>query len=105
MEEALSDLTEEEVTPFEINDVEEGAKTKGRLAGKALYCNIFHINAIASALRPAWSNPRGLEFSSVGENMFLADFESRRDRDRVNDGAPWHVSKNAVILEVFVDCM
>jgi hypothetical protein len=107
MEEALGrlDLTEEEVTPFVIDDVEEGAKLRWRLAGKVLYRNIFHINTIASALRPAWGNPRGLEFSSVGENMFLADFESQRDRDRVKEGAPWHVSKNAVILEVFVDWM
>jgi hypothetical protein len=93
------------MTPFEIDDVEEGAKPKWRLAGKVLYRNIFHINTIASALRPAWGNPRGLEFSSVGENMFLADFKSQRDHDRVKEGALWHVSKNAVILEVFVDCM
>jgi hypothetical protein len=106
MEEALGrlELTEEEVTTFEINDVEEGARPKWRLAGKVLYSNIFHINTIASDLRPAWGNPRGLEFSSVGENMFLADFESQRDRDRVKEGASWHVGKNAVILEVFVDC-
>lgn len=35
----------------------------------------------------------------------MADFETQRDRDRVRDGAPWHVSKNAVILEEFVPWM
>jgi hypothetical protein len=107
MEEALGrlDLTEEEVTPFVINDAEEGGKPKWMLAGKVLYRNSFHIQTIASALRPAWGNPRGLEFRSVGENKFVAEFESQRDRDRVRDGSPWHVSKNAVILEEFVECM
>jgi hypothetical protein len=37
------DLTEEEVTPFVINDVEEGEKPKWMLAGKVLYRNMFHI--------------------------------------------------------------
>jgi hypothetical protein len=107
MEEALGrlDLTEEEATPFVINDVEEGAQPKWMLAGKVLYRNTFHIHTITSALRPAWGNPRGLDFCSLGDNKFVAEFETQRDRDRVRDGSPWHVSKNVVILEEFVECM
>jgi hypothetical protein len=37
--------------------------------------------------------------------MFVADFDSQRDRDRVKAGSPWHVSHNAVIIEEFVDHM
>ena len=33
--------------------------------------------------------------------MFAAEFEPKRDRDRVWEGGPWHISKNAVILEDF----
>lgn len=33
--------------------------------------------------------------------MFAAEFESKRDRDRVWEGSPWHISKHAVILEDF----
>lgn len=33
------------------------------------------------------------------------EFESKRDLDCVWEGAPWHISKNAVILEVFEDHM
>jgi hypothetical protein len=107
LEEAMGrlDLTEDEAVPLVVNDAEGGSKTKWTLAGKVLFRNVFHIQTISSALRPAWGNPRGLEFRPVGENMFLADFESQRDRDRVRDGSPWHVSKNAVILEEFVECM
>jgi hypothetical protein len=99
------DLTEDEATPLVVNDVDDGGKQKWMLAGKILYRNSFHIHTIISALRPAWGNPRGLEFRSVGENLFVAEFESQRDRDRVRDGAPWHISKNAVILEEFVEYM
>ena len=74
-------------------------------AGKVLHRKIFHIQTIANALRPAWGNPRGLFFRPVGENTFVADFENRRDRDRVREGSPWHVSKHAVVLEDFDACM
>ncbi|KAM0890300.1 hypothetical protein ACQ4PT_027121 [Festuca glaucescens] len=108
MEEALGklDITEEEATPLVLDDREkEGEEKKWSLAGKVLFRNIFHINTIKSALRPAWGNPKGLEFRSVGENMFVVDFASQRDRDRVKMGSPWHVSHNAVIIEEFVDHM
>ncbi|KAM0863587.1 hypothetical protein ACQ4PT_044496 [Festuca glaucescens] len=107
LEEAMEKLglTEEEATPLVVEDADAGVKPKWMLAGKIMYRHTFHIQMIASALWPAWGNLRGLEFKSVGENTFVAGFESQRDRDHVRDGAPWHVSKNAVILEEFVDCM
>jgi hypothetical protein len=108
MEEALGklDITEEEATPLVLDGrKEEGAKKKWSLARKVLFRNIFHIQTISSALRRAWGNPKGLVFRSVGENMFVANFETQRDRDRVKAGSPWHVSHNVVILEEFVDHM
>lgn len=65
------------------------------LAGKILYRNIFRIQMIANVLRSAWGNPMDLVFHSVRENMFVSDFESQRDQDRVRDGSSWHVSKHA----------
>ena len=85
MEEAMEklDLTTEESTPLVINDLEDGEEQKWSLAGKVLYKNTLHIQTIASALRPAWGNPRGLVFRPIGENIFVVDFESKRDLDRV----------------------
>jgi hypothetical protein len=88
-----------------IDDRDAGEQQKWMLAGKVLYRHVFHIQTIISALRPAWGNPKGLQFRSVGENKFVAEFASQRDRDRVWDGSPWHVSKNAVILSEFEECM
>lgn len=107
LEEALGklDISEEEATPLVIDDRAEGGPTKWLLAGKILHRNQFHIQTITNALRQAWGNPRGLKFRSVGPNMFVAEFESQRDRDRIWEGSPWHMNKNAIILAEFEDCM
>ncbi|KAM0844150.1 hypothetical protein ACQ4PT_057242 [Festuca glaucescens] len=99
------DITDDEATPLVIDDRDEGAKRKWLLAGKVMYRHVFHIQIISSALRPAWGNPKGLLFRSVGENMFVAEFATQRDRDRVWEGSPWHVSKNVVVLSEFEECM
>ena len=90
MEEALGklDISEEETTPLVIDDSDDGSPSKWLLAGKVLFKNLFHIQTITNALRPAWGNPRGLSFRPLGENMFAAEFASKRDRDRVWDGSP-----------------
>ncbi|KAE8776659.1 hypothetical protein D1007_50640 [Hordeum vulgare] len=101
MEEALGklDISEEEATPLVIDDSEGGSQPKWLLAGRVMCCNLLHIQMIQSALRPAWGNHRELLFRSLGENTFAAEFESKRDRDRVWDGSPWHINKHAVILQ------
>ena len=103
LEEELGKLgiTDEEATPLVIDDADEGKPQKWLMAGKVLHRHLLHIQTIRNALRPAWGNPRGLDFRPLGENMFAAEFESKRDRDRIWDGSPWHISKHAVILEDF----
>ena len=98
-------LTEEEATPLILDDVDDGARPTWAIAGKVLHRNLLHIQTIANALRPAWGNPRGLVFRSAGENIFVAEFETQRDHDRVLEGSPWHVSKHAVILIEFKESM
>nr|XP_045084733.1 uncharacterized protein LOC123494119 [Aegilops tauschii subsp. strangulata] len=99
------DISEEEATPLVLDDRVEGAAEKWLIAGKVLHRNILHIQTISNALRPAWGNPKGLSFRIGGENMFVAEFATKRDRDRVWEGSPWHISKHAVILSEFDDCM
>lgn len=105
MEEAVGrlDPMKEETTPLVINDVEKGAPEMWVLARKVLNRNVFHIQTIASALKPAWGNPKGLIFRSVGENIFMAELSCKRDRDRVSEGYPWDMSKHDVILMDFVE--
>jgi hypothetical protein len=35
----------------------------------------------------------------VGDNLFIAEFGSTQDLERVLDGSPWNVSKRAVLIK------
>lgn len=107
LEEALGklDISEEEATPLVIDDRDKDGQQKWMLAGKILFRNVFHIQTISNAVRPAWGNPKGLIFRSVGPNIFVAEFATQRDLDRVKGGSPWHINKHAVIISDFVDSM
>ena len=76
-------LTAEESDALEIaDDVEEGLATSScAIIGKVLSQGILHIQTIMSALRPAWGNPKGLNATSVGDNLFIAEFSSIQDKD------------------------
>ena len=76
LEEALGklDISEEEATPLGLDGRTEGGLGKWLLAGKVLHRNQLHIQTITNALRPAWGNPRGLQFKSAGVNIFVAEF-------------------------------
>uniref|UniRef100_A0ACD5YCK1 Uncharacterized protein n=1 Tax=Avena sativa TaxID=4498 RepID=A0ACD5YCK1_AVESA len=74
---------------------------KWALVGKVLSPSILHINTITSALRPAWGNPRGLVINPGGDNVFVAEFATKADKDRVVDGPPWVVGKHGVLLREF----
>ncbi|KAM0869856.1 hypothetical protein ACQ4PT_040401 [Festuca glaucescens] len=69
--------------------------------GKVLAPNKLHIQTISSAMRPAWGNPRGLVFNPAGNNLFIAEFGSKADRDRVMEGSPWTVGKHAVLMKKY----
>lgn len=49
-------------------DGEDAAVVKWAVIGKDLSPSTLHINSIRNAMRPAWGNPFGLKFRSVGDN-------------------------------------
>ncbi|XBH92868.1 hypothetical protein VPH35_083911 [Triticum aestivum] len=71
------------------------------LMGKVLSPTVLHTNTISSAMRPAWGNPKGLLIHPVGDNLFVAEFINKMDRDRVLEGSPWMVGKHVVLLKFF----
>ncbi|KAE8801157.1 hypothetical protein D1007_23263 [Hordeum vulgare] len=107
LEEALGKLgiTDEEATPLVIDDAHDGKPKKCLIACNVLHRQLLHIQTIGNALLPAWGNPRGLQSRSMGENTFVAEFETPRDRDQIWMGSPWHISKHVVVLTDFEDHM
>jgi hypothetical protein len=71
------------------------------IVGKVLAPNTLHIETIKAVLRPAWGNPKGMMVRHQGPNMFLAEFVSNEDMQRVINGSPWVVGKSAILLKLF----
>ncbi|KAM0927378.1 hypothetical protein ACQ4PT_002847 [Festuca glaucescens] len=95
-------ITEEENSSVVVEDGENcDSGPQWALARKVLYNRTLHIDTISGSLRPAWGNPKGLEFSSIGDNMFIVTLESGRERDRIWNGSPWMVGKHGVALKNF----
>ncbi|KAM0875446.1 hypothetical protein ACQ4PT_036828 [Festuca glaucescens] len=92
--EAVAVVLEDGADDFQVH-------SEWAIVGKVLSPSTLHINTIALALRPAWGNLRGLVINSGGDNVFVAEFASKADKDRVVDGPPWVVGKHAVLLRDF----
>ncbi|KAK1696915.1 hypothetical protein QYE76_013612 [Lolium multiflorum] len=95
-------LLADEMDIVEMSDDEDGddsAPEKWSLVGKVLSPNVVHIQSIRAAMRPAWGNPRGLRIKPGGDNVFVADFPNKADRDWVLAGTPWMVGRHAVLLQ------
>lgn len=65
---------------------------------------VVNVTTIRSAIKPAWGNPSGLKIRAIGDqedNMFVVEFGSARDMDRVLSGSPWLVGKYSVLFEEY----
>lgn len=94
-EEAVADFSDDEET-------EESLPVEWTIVGKVLSPTPVHVNTVRSAMKPAWGNPIGLKFRSIGmkgDNMFVAEFGCKTDMERTLAGTPWMVGRYAVILQ------
>jgi hypothetical protein len=83
-------LMEEESSALSVDDASLDNLVTSHLAiiDKVLSPKPLHIQTIMSALRPAWGNLKGLDVKSVGDNIFIVEFSSKSDLERVMDGPP-----------------
>ncbi|CAL5069611.1 unnamed protein product [Urochloa decumbens] len=97
-------LTAKERDTLILEDTEDSelAVAKHAVIGKVLAPNSLHLQTIMSAMRQAWGNPRGLEARMVPDNMFIAEFESELDKNRVLEGSPWYIGRQAVGRQVVI---
>lgn len=110
MEEQVSNLfgkmklttKEKETLVLEDNEDSDLCVANHAVIGKVLAPNLLHLQTIIAAMRPAWGNPRGLDMRMVGDNMFIAEFESELDKRRVLDGSPWYIGRQALGRQVVI---
>lgn len=97
-------LTEEEGEFVVFSDDEDEGNTTSpvwALVGKALAPSALHQSTITGALKPVWGNPFGIKIRSIGEkgdNLFVAEFGCKEDKERILAASPWVFGKFAVIL-------
>lgn len=100
-------LTEEEEAVVEFSEDGDDkvlAPVEWVLVGKVLSPSPVHVNTVRSAMKPAWGNPIGLKIRSIGEkcdNLFVVEFGSARDMERVLLGSPWMVGRYAILLKEY----
>jgi hypothetical protein len=110
VEEQISDLfgklnltpKEKEVLVLEDTVGPDLATVNYAVIGKVLAPNSLQLQTIMAAMRPAWGNPRGLMARMVGDNLFIAEFESEADKIRILDGSPWYIGRQAVGRQVVI---
>jgi hypothetical protein len=95
-------LTPREAEPFVLDDEGDDLPCpEWALIGRIMAPNILHVQTITAVVRPAWGNPKGMQIRPMGPNLFLAEFSSEIDRQRVMTGGPWKLSKHAILLKTF----
>lgn len=97
-------LSEEESLEVEIhNDALEDIVTKGKscLVGKLIAERIVGKDTIRSTLVRGWKPEGAVSFKTLGNNLFLVEFERFWDKARVLEGRPWIFEDNLFAMEDF----
>lgn len=72
--------------------------------GEGLSPMTVHVNIVRAAMKPTWGNLIGLKIRAVGDkgdNLFIMEFTSKADMDRVLLGMPWMVGWHVVVLKTY----
>jgi len=94
---------EKEVLVLEDGEDSSSDVVNHAVIGKVLAPNSLPLQTIMAAMRPAWGNPKGLLARMVGDNLFIAEFESEMDKKRILDGSPWYIGRQAVGRQVVIN--
>ena len=75
---------------FQKVELNEG-ETFGQayVLGKLVANHLVSREAIRSSLMQWWKPLDSLTFKTLGENLFLIEFDNLKDKERVPEGRPW----------------
>jgi hypothetical protein len=97
-------LLEEENIGVSIDNVElDPLLSRGQacIVGKILADRVVPMEFFKKPLIRVWQPLGTVSFRSLGENMFIADFEQEVDKVRILEGRPWLFDGNLVSLADF----
>ena len=106
MEEMLSQLKEFSITSEEaVLGVEDVSVDKGKegvhfgLLGKLLMSKIIRFDVFKEMFQNLWRIRGGLEIRRLGSDLFLFNFNSEANRQRVRVNEPWHFDRALLLLK------
>ncbi|XP_050207905.1 uncharacterized protein LOC126657281 [Mercurialis annua] len=95
-------LTEEEDDEIILQDpldVEAKVRTLYCLSGKLLTTKTINVEAMRRTFNSIWKLNKGFGLKQWPNNIFVFQFYSTRDKDRVIMGSPWTFDNNLLVLK------
>ncbi|XP_055960851.1 uncharacterized protein LOC130015176 [Mercurialis annua] len=95
-------LTEEENVAITLEDVVDDRldeKASLSLVGKLWTRKPYNLQHLKNAMMSAWRLAKGFAMRDIGDNLFVAEFNSKADRNRILRESPWHFDKQIIIFQ------
>ncbi|OMP03234.1 hypothetical protein COLO4_10561 [Corchorus olitorius] len=95
-------LTKEETMEMAVNHTmvaESLAEGKLCLIGKLLSRRAVNIDVMRNVLHMVWKLSGGLQVREIGEKLYIFQFESEVEKERVYQQGPWNFNKALLVLK------
>ena len=99
-------ITAEEDDVVEFNtdaDAETDHDFELTVVGKVLTVRTFNFEAMKRTLNQIWAISKGALFRLIENGMFVVQFASLKDKNKVMAGRPWTFDQNLVMLQEIED--
>ncbi|WCJ21356.1 hypothetical protein M5689_003515 [Euphorbia peplus] len=70
---------------------------KPSLLGKVISNKPLNLSSLASAFMGAWKI-KTFQIKDLGDELFLCEFESKKEKDKIFNEGPWHYERHLVVL-------
>lgn len=96
-------ITEDEETIVTIDDGIDDTRASNislSIVGRVLTKRPYNFEAFKRTMNQIWMISKPALFRAIGNGLFIIQFVSQRDREKVLDGRPWTFDQCLVLLDV-----